>query len=73
MALFEKITFFVAMGIVVGFDLREKYYLTLKHHNSVKNAAKCKKYVTVGKIFPRATILEQFQLSSSIRLEVTLV
>ena len=70
MALFEKITFFVAMGIVVGFDLREKYYLIFKHHNSVKKAAKCKKYETVGKIFSRAFILAQLERSSCFCLEV---
>ena len=42
-------------------------YISGKNHRIIK------KYVTFGKIFPRAIIHEQFQLSSSIRLEVTAV
>ena len=38
-----------------------------------KNHGNVKKYVTVGKLSPRAIIWEQFQLSSSIRLEILLV
>ena len=42
-------------------------YILGKNHRIIK------KYVTFEKIFPRAIIHEQFQLSSSIRLDVTTV
>ena len=42
-------------------------YILVKNHRNIK------KYVSVGKTFPRAIIQEQLQLSSLIRLEVTAV
>ena len=42
-------------------------YISDKNHRNIK------KYVTVGKTFSKAIIREQFQLSSSICLEVTAV
>ena len=38
-----------------------------------KSLDSIKKHVTVRKIFPRALILEQLQLSSAICLDITLV
>ena len=72
-AIFEKLPFFLGLlgWVLCKFELFD--FFAYSAYNLLKNHRNDKKYVTVLKIFPRATFLEQFQLSSSIRLDVMLV
>ena len=73
MALFEKITCFMVIGLVVGFGGRSKYQLTQQYNYSVTKAAKREKYETVKKMYPRAFIPAQLEHSSCCRFEIMVV
>ena len=70
---FEKPIFFHGLSGWVLCKTEPFAFFAYTAYIRLGNHCNNKKYVTVGKIFPRAVIPEQFHLSSSIRSEVTLV